>query len=148
MSTNTVTGILEKFCQDTCRASRGEQVDPFRTCHKDLAWTMTGSTPVCGTYEGLDAFRAAIGPKLATQFRTGPEFGLYPVECIVEGNRFAMVARGCGEGATGITYNNSYCFFGEIKDGKIFKIIESCDGALVMRSAFNMRLEQAKPEGP
>lgn len=144
MSTNEVTGILEKFCEDTCRASRGEPVDPFSTCHEDLTWTMTGNTPVCGTYKGLDEFRAKIGPKLATQFKPGPEFGLYPVECIVEGDRFAMVARGCGEGATGITYNNSYFFFGEMKDGKIFKIIESCDGALVMRSAYNRRLKEAE----
>jgi len=35
------------------------------------------------------------------------------------------------------------CLFG-VQDGEIFKLIESCDGALVMRSAINMRLEQAK----
>ena len=146
MSKNDVVQLIKKFCRDSCRATQGEQVDPFDAMHADVTWNMTGNSPVSGTYEGLENFKAAIGPKLASQFSTGPDFGIYPQEIIVEGDRFSFTARGRGESARGNMYNNSYFFFGEVKDGKIFKIIECYDGALVMNSPFNMRFEEAKPQ--
>lgn len=145
MSANAVRSVLEKWCRDTCRATQGEQVDPFEALHPDITFTQIGNTPDSGTYVGLDKFRAAIVPKLTTQFRTGPGFGMYLAECIVEGNCFACTIKGRGENAAGVTYNNNYFFFGEVKDQKIFRIIECFDGALVMRSPYNMRLAEATP---
>ena len=136
-----VKDVVCRFFEMNTRASRGERVDPLTLCHEDLTWTMTGSTPVARTYRGLSEFRDTIGRALAKQFSTGPDFGIYPIEIVAEGNRAAVVIKGQAESARGVTYNNNYFFFIEIKDGKIFNVVESCDGSLVMQSVFNTRLE-------
>jgi uncharacterized protein len=141
MTTESVSEVIRQFFEANNRAMRGEPVNPLGLCHDQLRWTMTGTTPVARTYTGLKEFVDNIGKALGTQFRTGPGFGLYPQEIIVEGNRAAVLARGHGESAHGHPYNNHYFFFIEIKDGKLFKVLESCDGALVNQSVFDMHLE-------
>jgi ketosteroid isomerase-like protein len=141
MSTESVSEAIRKFFEANTRAMRSEPVNPLGLCHEHLVWTMTGSTPVARTYTGLKEFLDTIGKALATQFRPGPGFGIYPQEIIVEGNRAAVVVRGHGESAHGHPYNNHYFFFIEVKDGKLFKVLESCDGALVNQSVFDMHLE-------
>lgn len=143
MSGQDVEAAIRNFFAANTRASRGERVDPLAYCHPDLIWTMTGSTPVARTYNGLDEFRNIIGKALAMQFSTGPEFGLYPIDIIVEGNRAAVIVKGQAESAHGVTYNNNYFFFIEVKDGKLFKVLESCDGALVMQSVYGTHLEES-----
>jgi len=145
MSMEDVEAAVRNFFAANTRASRGERVDPLAFCHPDLIWTMTGSTPVARTYNGLDEFRNTIGKALAMQFSTGPNFGLYPLKIVVEGNRAAVVIKGQAESAHGTTYNNNYFFFIEVKDGKLFKVLESCDGALVMQSVFGTHLEECNP---
>jgi ketosteroid isomerase-like protein len=143
MTAEEIRTIIRDFFAANTRASRGERVDPLAFCHDDLTWTMTGSTPVARTYAGLETFRSTIGQALSKQFSTGPSFGLYPTEIIVEGNRAAVMARGQAESAYGTPYNNTYFFFIEIRDGKLFRVLESCDGALVMQSVFDTHLEKA-----
>ena len=58
----------------------------------------------------------------------------------------AVILMGRGEGARGATYNNIYFFFVEVRDGKLFSVIESCDGSLVWRSAFDRHLAE-RPAG-
>lgn len=143
MTAAGVRAVIDAFLEDNCRAMSGERVDVLRHCHDDLTWTMTGNTPVAGTYNGLDDFRANIGAALQEQFSTGDGFGLFLVDIIVEGNRATLVLRGRGDSATGATYNNNYFFLVEIRDDKIFSVIESCDGSLVWRSVFDTHLEAA-----
>lgn len=143
MNVASVEAIIREFFELNTRAFRGEPVDPLATLHEELVWTMTGSTPVARTYQGLKKFREAIGRALATQFRPHPTFGLYPCKIIVSGNRAAVIARAHGESAHGHPYTNHYFFFMEIKDGKIVRVLESCDGSLVWQSVFNRHLEPA-----
>lgn len=146
MSAAEVRDVVERFFADNTRAFRGEEVDPLALCHQDLTWTMTGNTPVARTYTGLAEFRNTIGRRLAEQFSTGPGFGLYPVEIIVEGNRAAVVVKGQAESAHGTPYNNNYFFFVEIKDGRFLKVLESCDGSLVMQSVYATHLEEGESQ--
>lgn len=144
MTPHGVRDVIQRFFADSTRASRGEMVDPLALCHKELVWTMTGNTPVARTYNGLDEFRSIIGRALGEQFGTGPQFGLYPVDIVVEGNRAAVIVRGQAESARGAPYNNSYFFLIEVRDGKLFKVLESCDGALIMQSVFDSHLEETQ----
>ncbi len=146
MSRDDPIEVMRRFADDSTRAIRGEPVDPFGMCHPELTWTMTGGTPVAGTYKGLSDFRAHIGKALATRFRGGPGFGLYLVDGVAEGNRAAVILMGRGEGAQGATYNNIYFFFVEVRDGKLFRVTESYDGSLVWRAAFDRHLEDGPPD--
>ncbi|MBV23563.1 MAG: hypothetical protein CMM21_00850 [Rhodospirillaceae bacterium] len=143
MERDEVIAVVNRFLEANCRAARGEPVDPLADLHDDLAWTMTGNTTVARTYSGLDDFRTNIGKAMSMQFRSGEGFGLNAVEYIVEGNRVAVVIKGRGEGFRGATYNNNYFFFIEVRDDKIFSVIESCDGSLVWRSACDTHLEES-----
>jgi ketosteroid isomerase-like protein len=143
MCAERVRKAIEDFFSDNTKAFRGVQVDPLARCHNELTWTMTGNTPVARKYDGLPEFRAIIGSALAQQFSGGPEFGIYPVEIVVEGNRAAVMVKSHGESARGTPYNNNYFFFIEIKDGKLLNVLESCDGSLVMQSIFGTHIEEA-----
>ena len=142
MSDQDIIAVVEDFLAANCRASRGEPVNPLALLHEDLTWTMTGNTTVAHTYHPLTDFQARIGKAMGEQFLTGEGFGLFPIDYVVEGNRVAVVIKGRGDGFKGATYNNNYFFFIEVRDGKIFNLIESCDGSLVWRSASDMHLEE------
>lgn len=133
--------VVRDFFEANTRASRGERVDPLALCHDDLQWTMTGNTPVARRYVGLADFRDNVGRALLTQFRFGAEHGLYVREMVVEGNRVAVVVRGHGASAHGSQYNNHYFFMIEVRDGKLYRVVESCDGSLVWQSVYDRHLE-------
>ena len=142
MSDEATKKIIDKFFSDMSRAMRGEQVDIFEALHEKITWTMTGSTPISRAYRGLADFRDNIGAALATQFKIGPGFIIYPYEYIVEGNRVAVLARSRGESANGAQYRNSYFMLIEVKDGKIYRSLECYDGSHVMQTAFDMQLKE------
>jgi uncharacterized protein len=146
MSESEVAAVVRQFFEMNIRAMRGERVDIFALLHEDLVWTMTGSTPVARSYRGLKEFKEIIGKALAIQFRTGPNFGLYLCNLLVSGNRAAVIARGHGESACGHTYNNQYFFFMEVRERKLYRVLESCDGSLVWQSVFDRHLEPAIDE--
>ena len=148
MSEQNVAAVVRQFFDMNIRAIHGERVDIFALMHEELVWTMTGSTPVARTYRGLKEFKDIIGQALATQFRTDPSFGLYLRKLIVSGNRAAVIARGHCESAHGHTYNNHYFFFMEVRDGKLYRVLESCDGSLVWQSVFDRHLEPSSTDLP
>jgi len=141
MSEKEVEAVVRQFFDLNVRALRGEPVDLFTVLHEELRWTMTGSTPVARSYRSLQEFKDIIGRALAVSFRPHPTFGLYLRRIIVSGNRAAVIARGHGETAYGHTYNNQYFFFMEVRDGKIARVLESCDGSLVWQSVYDRHLE-------
>ncbi len=141
MIDHDVGGIVLKFFGTMTRAIRGEPYDPLALCHDDVTWTMTGSAPVSGTYRGLSDFRNTIGCALAESFRPGATFGVYVREIVVENQRAAVVVRSHGESAHGHQYNNIYLFFIEIRDGRLFKVVECYDGSLVNQSVFDTHIE-------
>ena len=148
MSESETASVVRQFFDMNIRAIRGERVDIFALMHDELVWTMTGSTPVARTYRGLEEFRDIIGRALAVQFRTDPSFGLYLRKLIVSGNRAAVIARGHCESSHGHLYNNHYFFFMEVRDGKLYRVLESCDGSLVWQSVFDKHLEANSPGKP
>lgn len=142
MSTPDVGSVVRRFFELNVRALRGEAVDLFAILHEDLVWTMTGSTPVARTYNGLQEFKQIIGRALMTRFAPPhPSFGLYLRRIVVSGNKAAVIARGHGASAHGHPYNNHYFFFMDVKDGKISRVLESCDGSLVWQSVYDHHLE-------
>jgi hypothetical protein len=134
--------VVDDFINYTNRAGSGENVDPFGAFHEDITWTMTGNTPISRTYKNLADIRNNIGAAMATQFKPGRGYGIYPYQYISEGNRIVVLAKARGQNAKGIPYRNSYFFLFEMKDGKIYRAVECYDGSHVMMSPFDMHLEE------
>ncbi|MGH8224302.1 MAG: nuclear transport factor 2 family protein [Woeseiaceae bacterium] len=95
----------------------------------DIVWTNIGSTRFSGAFEG----KQEVLEKLV-----GPLFGrlVDGIHCsirnlIAEGDQVAAQIDGRARTRDGRDYNNSYCNIYRIRDGKIVRIDEYMDTALV-----------------
>ena len=104
----------------------------------DIVYDLKGTTPVSGVYRGLD--------NIINQFfvpwrkQIDGDLVVHIDELIGEGER--VVALGCGEANTVFNrpYKNDYAFIFTVKGGKISKIAEFLDTALVETAAYGRKL--------
>ncbi len=110
----------------------------FALCTDDVAYTLKGTTPVSGTYRGLNAiFKDFFGP---WGKRIDGHITLSIDEMIGDGDRIAVLSRGSAMTTLGHRYDNEYAFVFGIRDGKIYEILEYLDTALVETAAYGKRL--------
>jgi len=110
----------------------------FSLCTDDIAYNLKGTTPVSGTYRGLDAiFNDFFAP---WSKRIDGHITLSVDEIIGDGDRIVVLSQGKSKTTLGNPYNNEYAFVFGIRDGKICEIIEYMDTVLVETAAYGKRL--------
>lgn len=95
----------------------------------DVQWTIHGTTKYSGLYDGkADAAERLLG-RLGGQLSGG--LTVVVDEIVADGDW--VVARGRGQSRTtdGQDYNNEYCWWYRIVDGRVVEIIEYLDTDLV-----------------
>ncbi|MFT4581520.1 MAG: ketosteroid isomerase-like protein [Gammaproteobacteria bacterium] len=110
----------------------------FALFSDDIVYDLKGTTPVSGVFRGLDSivndffvpWRKQIDGDLVV--RIDDTFG--------EGDRVVALGHGAAKTIFGLPYENDYAFVCTVRDGKICKIIEFLDTALVETAAYGRRL--------
>ncbi len=135
------------------RGDSGEVGDAFAGYfHPDATWTLIGSTPISGTYHGLESIQHDfLGANFRGEDREGPsvqglsqEYGIKPlaVEDVLslEDGRVVVFCRSDGMGRNGIPYSNQYCWIVTVRDDKIASMLEFCDTALIEQVQFDNKI--------
>ena len=116
----------------------GDAAAAFALFSPDIVYDLKGSTPVSGVYRGLDQ----IVSEFFTPWRRQIDGPLVVIvdELIGEGER--VVALGHGEARTiyDLPYNNDYAFVFTVKAGRITRVEEYLDTALVETAAYGRRI--------
>jgi len=116
----------------------GDAEAAFALCTDDIAYNLKGTTPVSGTYHGLESiFNDFFGP---WGQRIDGHITLSVDEMIGDGDRVVVLSRGSSTTALGKPYDNEYAFVFGTRDGKICEIIEYLDTVLVETAAYGKRL--------
>ena len=101
----------------------------WRLVAEDVQYSVIGSTPVSGHYDGRQAFfEKALFPMSALLVE-----GARPVEydIVAEGARVVLMWRGVATMKNGDPYNNSYCWVITLHEGEIKAIKAYLDTELV-----------------
>ncbi len=115
----------------------GDAQAAFALCTHDIAYSLKGTTPVSGTYRGLEAIFNDFFAPWSKQI--DGHITLSVDEMIGDGDRIVVLSRGESTTTLGKPYNNEYAFVFGIRDGKICEIIEYMDTALVETAAYGKR---------
>lgn len=118
----------------------------------DMVWRLIGSTALSGEYRGLDSvandFFAKCwkgdGRKSDAVQGLDPEYGIKPLDVrevvALEDGRVIVHCFSNGRGKNGVPYINEYCWLIKVEDGKITRLDEFADTALIERAMFNMAI--------
>ena len=95
----------------------------------DVRWNIIGKTKFSGTYnnkqEVLDNLFGRLGPELEGVLKVTADRLIAEDDCV------AIQGRGEATTNTGKSYNNTYCWFYRIVNGKVQEITEYLDTELV-----------------
>lgn len=95
----------------------------------DVQWTIHGTTKYSGLYDGkADAAKRLLGV-LGGQLDGG--LAVVVDDMVADGDWVVGRGRGLSRTTTGNDYNNEYCWWYRIVDGKVVEIIEYLDTELV-----------------
>ena len=110
--------------------------EPFlNTVDENFKLTLIGSTAISGTYTGLQEVNEVM-VTILSKFEVQPTIVID--ELIAEGDVVVMKAHGEGGIAkNGIEYNNTYCHFMRLKDGKLVESTEYLDTELTRAAMEN-----------
>ena len=109
--------------------ARGDMEGCFALLSDDIVWTNIGSTRFSGSFVGKQALvDDLIGPLFA-QLKSGIASQIDTL--IAEGDVVVAQTSGAAETLDGRPYNNSYCQIMTIRDGKIARVTEYMDTALI-----------------
>jgi ketosteroid isomerase-like protein len=133
--------VVRQFFADLKAALKGEPVNPYRTFSDDVEFVVTGQTPLSGTWRGMPSVMEDFFAQASPMMGRGPGHGLFPLEFISEGRTVAVLARGRGSNVLGVPYNNSYCLWFDVQDGRITRYIEDFDSSLAWRVIFRVHIE-------
>ena len=101
--------------------------DFFSILADDVSWTITGSSPVAGTYTSRRDFieRAIqpIGARLSQPIRPTV------VRIITEGNTVVVLWDGHTVAKDGLAYDNRYCWIMRMEHGKVKEAVAFFDSA-------------------
>jgi uncharacterized protein len=99
-----------------------------------VRWTIIGTTPLSGTFEGKDqVLRELLGPLRARL--TGPvSFTLD--RFIAEDDHVVMLARGDATAVTGRPYRNVYCIVARFDAGRIVELTDYVDTELITSALY------------
>jgi hypothetical protein len=95
----------------------------------DASWTVIGSSPWSGTYEGKRAIVDELMRPLFRQFAN--QYTARAIRVIAEGDTVVVEARGEVTTKSGKPYNQTYCYVFQLADGKVRELTEYLDTELV-----------------
>ena len=109
--------------------ARGDRDGCFALLSDDIVWTNIGTTRFSGSFVGKQALvDDLIGPLFA-QLKSGIASQIDTL--IAEGDIVVAQTSGAAETLDGRPYNNSYCQIMTIRAGKIARVTEYMDTALI-----------------
>lgn len=116
----------------------GDAEAAFALFAEDIVYELKGTTPVSGSYRGLDQIVNEFFVPWRKQI--DGDLVVHVNELIGEGER--VVALGHGEAKTvyGLRYDNDYAFVFTVKNGLITEVAEFLDTALVETAAYGKQL--------
>ena len=97
----------------------------------DVRWTFFGEHRFAKTFVGKDDILENLFGPLAGELVDGLRLNIGNV--IAEGNYVVLEAMGESTVKAGGTYNNTYCYVVEVRDGKIAEMREYLDTELVSK---------------
>ena len=96
----------------------------------DVEFTLIGSTGISGLHKGKQEVIAKVLAPLYSRFVDG-RLHFTPELFIAEGNFVVMKSTGQAQTTDGRPYNNTYCHVIEVVDGKVQRLTEFLDTALL-----------------
>ena len=123
----------KKIIETAFRAwSQGDGMAVFNLTADDVRWTITGSSPISGTYTTKhDFIEKALKPQ--REHLTGPPTA-HVHKIIAEDDWVVVEWEGRATTKTGMPYNNQYCYVLKVNDGKIIGGTTYWDTELVNRA--------------
>lgn len=122
--TITTATVLSDYL-DALSSGDLERVEAFFA--PEVTWTIHGTLPLAGKYEGRAAVVKFLATAMGRLFAPGTQkftFG----QVLADGDTAILEWNVTGVGAaTGLTYDNSYCGLFEIHDGRIHAVREYFD---------------------
>ena len=116
----------------------GDAQGAFALFDESVSYTLRGTTPVSGTYVGMESLVADFFTPWRKQI--DGEIALTVNRLIGEGDQVVALARGEAKTVFGLPYDNDYVFVFEVRDGKIHSVDEYLDTALVETAAYGKKL--------
>lgn len=118
--------------------AKGDAQGAFALFDESISYTLRGTTPVSGTYTGMQSLVDDFFVPWRKQI--DGEIVLTVNQLIGEGDRVVALARGEAKTVFGLPYDNDYVFVFEVSDGKIQSVDEYLDTALVETAAYGKKL--------
>ncbi len=124
-----------------------------------LHWTLIGSTPISGTFHGLEEVLSKFqylcwngdGRQGSTRQGLDPAYGVKPLHIeevtALEDGRVLVHCRSDGMGRNGLPYRNEYCWIVTITGSLISHIYEFADTAQIETVMFDKRIVPAEELG-
>lgn len=107
----------------------GDDAAFWRLLHRDVHYTVIGTTPVSGTYHSReDFYRDALAPMAALLARNARPVDF---DIVAEGSRVVLMWTGRGTMHDGTPYDNQYCWVLDIEDERVVAVKAYLDTALV-----------------
>ena len=115
----------------------GEYARAFGMMSDDVNYVITGSTKISKSYAGLAGLQSELLPFMGEVFKENIKFTL--IDIIVEGDRGVVIATGKADAVHG-DYNQQYCFYLTVRDGKIVSKLEMVDSLPVETALLGNKL--------
>ena len=114
MSSQESKKLIQKIFDELAAGNHGALL---KRVAKDSKWTVTGSSPVSGSYDGKEAFYEQVLRKVRSKLtdRVHPTV----TSIIAEGDTVVVQWVGRSMSKSGKPYNNDYCWILRVKDGLI-----------------------------
>lgn len=108
---------------------QGDSRPFFALVDDDVRWTVIGSTPISGTYEGKRAFFAHAAGRLTDRL-AGP-LTAKVVDVSADGDKVFLQWEGTAVATNGAPYNQTYCWVLTMRDGRVVEAVAYLDTELV-----------------
>jgi uncharacterized protein len=125
-------GVTVARVRDIFKSLEAGDGDEFFTHVADeVDWTVEGTHPLAGHYQGKANFRAHTFAKLAKVLPQGTQ--LHVEHALVSGDWAVVELRSLATAANGLRFDNRYCWVCRFQDEKIVEVRAYLDSALVAR---------------
>lgn len=110
----------------------GDVASIFAKFAPDIAWTEAEGFPYAGTYVGADAILKGVFMKLGGEWKG---FKAAPEEYVAQGDTVCVIGTYSGTyRATGKAMSAPFVHVWKLKDGRIVRLIQHTDTAVVARA--------------